>query len=165
MPSRQSPSSSHTPSHLQSRATPSAVPTGPSRREPSQQSSRASSFGARAVQVGHLRPTLAMLEDREESRCEELNQYPSDVDDNDIEVTSTELSVFWFSVRSHIVRYWDVGRGRRSTFAAKDVFFMLLVVMKCGGTWDMLSRIFKIKTPTFIKTITGFIEVVAPKLH
>ncbi|KAG2775044.1 hypothetical protein PC129_g6980 [Phytophthora cactorum] len=89
MPSRQSPSSSHTPSHLQSRATPSAVPTGPSRREPSQQSSRASSFGARAVQVGHLRPTLAMLEDREESRCEELNQYPSDVDDNDIEVTST----------------------------------------------------------------------------
>ncbi|KAG2925211.1 hypothetical protein PC115_g8338 [Phytophthora cactorum] len=95
-----------------------------------------------------------MLEDREESRCEELNQYPSDVDDNDIEVTST-----------HIVRYWDVGRGRRSTFAAKDVFFMLLVVMKCGGTWDMLSRIFKIKTPTFIKTITGFIEVVAPKLH
>ncbi|KAG6943635.1 hypothetical protein JG687_00018334, partial [Phytophthora cactorum] len=46
--------------------------------------------------------------------------------------------------------------GRRSTFAANDVFFMLLVVMKCGGT---------IETPTFIKTITGFIEVVAPKLH
>ncbi|KAG4038818.1 hypothetical protein PC123_g25623 [Phytophthora cactorum] len=55
--------------------------------------------------------------------------------------------------------------GRRSTFAANDVFFMLLVVMKCGGTWDMLARIFRIETPTFIKTITGFIEVVAPKLH
>ncbi|KAG3114182.1 hypothetical protein PI125_g6646 [Phytophthora idaei] len=89
MPSRQSPSSSRAPSRLQSRATPSAIPTDPPRREPSQQSSRASSFGTRAAQVGHLRPTLAMLEDREESRCEELNRYPSDVDDNDIEVTST----------------------------------------------------------------------------
>ncbi|KAG3090114.1 hypothetical protein PI124_g8513 [Phytophthora idaei] len=131
-----------------------------------------------------------MLEDREESRREELDRYPVDVGDNDTDVTSTclildeiyrgggadavlrltnfsprELNVLWFSLRNHVVRYWNVGRGRRSTFAAKDVFFMLLVVMKCGGTWNMLARIFRIKTPTFIKTITGFIEVVAPKLH
>ncbi|ETM00193.1 hypothetical protein L917_03055, partial [Phytophthora nicotianae] len=37
--------------------------------------------------------------------------------------------------------------------------------MKCGGTWDMVARIFKVKTLTFIKTITGFIEVVTPKLY
>ncbi|KAF1784409.1 Harbinger transposase-derived nuclease domain [Phytophthora cactorum] len=48
-----------------------------------------------------------MLEDREESRREELDRYPVDVGDNDTDV----------------------------------------------------------KTPTFIKTITGFIEVVAPKLQ
>ncbi|ETI31868.1 hypothetical protein F443_21224 [Phytophthora nicotianae P1569] len=42
---------------------------------------------------------------------------------------------------------------------------MLLVVMKCGGTWEMLSKIFQIKTPTFIKTIVGFLEVVAPKMY
>lgn len=54
-----------------------------------------------------------------------------------------------------------MGRGKRSQFAAKDVFFMLLVVVKCGGTWEMLSNVFQIKTPTFIKTIVGFLEVVA----
>ncbi|KAG3107373.1 hypothetical protein PI124_g13314 [Phytophthora idaei] len=131
-----------------------------------------------------------MLEDHEESRREELDRYPVDVGDNDTDVTSTcpildgmyrdggadvvlrltnfsprDPNVLWFSLRNHVVRCWNVGRGRRSTFAAKDVFFMLLVVMKYGGTWDMLARIFRIKTPTFIKTITGFIEIVAPKLH
>ncbi|ETM35310.1 hypothetical protein L914_17756 [Phytophthora nicotianae] len=37
--------------------------------------------------------------------------------------------------------------------------------MKCGGTWEMLSKLFQIKTPTFIKTIVGFLEVVAPKMY
>ncbi|KAF1784634.1 Harbinger transposase-derived nuclease domain [Phytophthora cactorum] len=39
---------------------------------------------------------------------------------------------------------------------------MLLVVMKCGGTWDMLARIFRIKTPTFITTITGSLRLLPP---
>jgi hypothetical protein len=47
----------------------------------------------------------------------------------------------------------------------KTCFFMLLVVMKCGGTWEILSRIFQVKTSTFIKTILGFLAVVAPKLY
>ncbi|KAG6956648.1 hypothetical protein JG687_00010478 [Phytophthora cactorum] len=144
MPSRQSPSSQCTPPRSLPGATPSAVATDTSRRPSSrsQQPSRSRSSRTRASQVEHLRSTLAMLEDREESRREELDRYPVDVGDNDTDVTST-----------------------RSTFAAKDVFFMLLVVMKCGDTWDMLARIFRVKTPTFIKTITGFIEVVAPKLQ
>lgn len=41
---------------------------------------------------------------------------------------------------------------------------MMLTVMKVGGTWDSLAHIFMIKTPTFIKTITGFIQVISPKL-
>lgn len=41
---------------------------------------------------------------------------------------------------------------------------MLLVVLKNGGTWEMLSHIFHIKTPTFIKTVTGFLRAVVPKL-
>ncbi|KAG6952323.1 hypothetical protein JG687_00013076, partial [Phytophthora cactorum] len=181
-----------TPPRSLPRATSSAVATDTTRRPSSrsQQPSRTRSSRTRASQMNHLRSTLAMLEDREESRREELDRYPVDVGDNDTDVTSTcpilddiyrdggadavlrltnisprELNVLWFSLRNHVVRYWNVGRGRRSTFAAKDVFFMLLVVMKCGGTWGMLARIFRIKTPTFIKTITGFIKVVAPKLH
>ncbi|GMF65977.1 unnamed protein product [Phytophthora lilii] len=42
---------------------------------------------------------------------------------------------------------------------------MMLVVMKCGGTWEMLADIFRVKTPTFIKTIVGFLEIVAPKMY
>ncbi|KAG3163046.1 hypothetical protein PI126_g5722 [Phytophthora idaei] len=42
---------------------------------------------------------------------------------------------------------------------------MLLVVTKNGGTWEMLSSIFHVKTPTFIKAITGFIRAIAPRLY
>ena len=41
---------------------------------------------------------------------------------------------------------------------------MLMVVLKNGGTWEFLDHIFKISTPTFIKTMTSYLRVVAPKL-
>ncbi|KAE9251571.1 hypothetical protein PF002_g4220 [Phytophthora fragariae] len=69
------------------------------------------------------------------------------------------------SVRSHVTPYWNVGRGRRSKFTGKDVMFMVLVVLKNGGAWEMLSNIFHVKTATFIKTITNFVRVVAPRLY
>ncbi|ETI31440.1 hypothetical protein F443_21591 [Phytophthora nicotianae P1569] len=156
------------------------------RAEPTRSRAASSPRSSRA----HLQSMLEILEDREEARLEELNRYSDEVGVNNTEQTSTcpifdgiyrdggaetvlrltnfapsEINTLWFSVRGHVHRYWNVGRGRRSTFAAKDVFFMLLVVMKCGGTWDMVARIFKVKTPTFIKTITGFIEVVTRKLY
>ncbi|KAF1791853.1 hypothetical protein GQ600_13821 [Phytophthora cactorum] len=72
-------------------ATPSAVAADTSRlpSSRSQQPSRSRSSRTRASQVEHLRSTLAMLEDREESRREELDRYPVDVGDNDTDVTST----------------------------------------------------------------------------
>lgn len=42
---------------------------------------------------------------------------------------------------------------------------MLLVVMKHGGTWEMLASIFNVKAPAFEKMITGFLRVVSPKLY
>lgn len=53
-----------------------------------------------------------------------------------------------------IVTHWNVGRGRKSTFKAKDVLFMALAVMKHGGHWEFLGRMFKIKGQTFEKMIT-----------
>ncbi|ETI39709.1 hypothetical protein F441_14581 [Phytophthora nicotianae CJ01A1] len=193
MPSRQSPATSRTPtlatSSLQSPTLPRSQgrSTSPAssassrsvaaarsrsvRAEPTRSRAASSSRSSRA----HLQSMLEILEDREEARLEELNRYSDEVDVNNTEPTSTctifdgiyrdggteavltnfspsEINTLWFSVRGHVHRYWNVGRGRRSTFAAKDVFFMLLVV-------------FKVKTPTFIKAITGFIEVVTPKLY
>ncbi|KAG2875071.1 hypothetical protein PC118_g24117 [Phytophthora cactorum] len=43
--------------------------------------------------------------------------------------------------------------------------FMVLVVLKNGGTWEMLSNIFHVKTATFIKTTTSFIRVIAPRIY
>lgn len=133
---------------------------------------------------------LELLEDRDVERQQELSQYSDSYIEREHIVSSAcpildgvyrdggseavsrltnfsprEFNTLWMSVRGHVLRYWNVGRGKRSTYAAKDVFFMLLAVMKCGGTWEMLSNIFQIKTPTFIKTITVFLRVVAPKLY
>ncbi|KAG2873862.1 hypothetical protein PC129_g22463 [Phytophthora cactorum] len=69
------------------------------------------------------------------------------------------------SMRAHVTLHWNVGLGQRSVYKGKDVLFMLLDVMKNGGTWEMLSSIFHVKTPTFIKTITGFIRAIAPRLY
>ncbi|KAL4159476.1 hypothetical protein PRNP1_000053 [Phytophthora ramorum] len=131
-----------------------------------------------------------MLEDRENERQAELNQFYTDFNEAIIEIASScpilegiyraggaeaivrlcnvsprEITTLWASVRSHVVRYWNVGRGKRSQFAGEDVFFMLLVVMKCGGTWEMLCNIFQVTTPSFIMTILGSLEVVTFKLY
>ncbi|KAE8984922.1 hypothetical protein PF010_g21232 [Phytophthora fragariae] len=89
-----------------------------------------------------------MTEHREENRREELDQYPAETND-----------------KRHIHHHEVPSFGRRSTFTAKDVFFTTIAVKKYGGSWEMLSTIFIIKMPTFIKTITAFIEVVFPKIH
>ncbi|KAE9065649.1 hypothetical protein PF010_g28113 [Phytophthora fragariae] len=145
MSSRQSPlpsrSSSRTPQRPTLRAPPPASSTRTSRRKTSrsQITPRARSARARAAQTQHLQSVLAMLEDREEVRREELDQHPTEPDGNDLDVTST----------------WPILEGIYRDGDAEA----------CGGTWAMLSQIFKVKTPTFIKTVTGFIEVVAPKLY
>ncbi|KAE9077538.1 hypothetical protein PF006_g27902 [Phytophthora fragariae] len=95
MSSRQSPlpsrSSSRTPQRPTLRAPPPASSTRTSRRKTSrsQITPRARSARARAAQTQHLQSVLAMLEDREEARREELDQYPTEPDGNDLDVTST----------------------------------------------------------------------------
>ena len=139
----------------------------------------------------HRESMLAMLENRELDRRSELGAFPRQLDQSDNEeadspcpifdtwfseggadavrrltnFTPREINLLWSTVRSHVTRYWNVGRGRRSQFTGKDVLFMLLAVMKHGGTWDMNAHVFQIKTPTFIKTITSFCHVVAPRIY
>ncbi|KAG1688156.1 hypothetical protein DVH05_003938 [Phytophthora capsici] len=42
---------------------------------------------------------------------------------------------------------------------------MLLAVLKHGGKRKMNAHVFHIKTPTFIKTITSFLKVLAPRIY
>ncbi|KAE9109387.1 hypothetical protein PF006_g20685 [Phytophthora fragariae] len=103
-----------------------------------------------------------MTEHREENRREELDQYPAETNDKR-HIHHHEVPSFGRACPRPLM--WNDGRGRRSTFTAKDVFFTTIAVKKYGGSWEMLSTIFIIKMPTFIKTITAFIEVVFPKIH
>ncbi len=61
-----------------------------------------------------------------------------------------------------IVTSWNVERGRRSTLTPMDVLFMCLVVLKHGRSWDTLCTIFRIKSPTFMRLITGFVSKIVP---
>nr|CCA15790.1 AlNc14C15G1693 [Albugo laibachii Nc14] len=76
-----------------------------------------------------------------------------------------EFNTLWSTMVEHITKYWNVGRGKRSQFAAKDVFFMMLLVLTNGGMWDMTARVFSVPTLTFIQTITKFLRVATPKLY
>lgn len=121
----------------------------------------------------HLQGVLLSLEEREVSTRTVLNQFPRTLDDDDSSVDSPcpifeltynddsseevrrltnfsvrEIGMLWMSVRAHVVRYWNVGRGRWSQFSVKDVLIMMLTVLKVGGTWNSLARIFMLGTPS-----------------
>ncbi|ETO63278.1 hypothetical protein F444_18992 [Phytophthora nicotianae P1976] len=128
-----------------------------------------------ATEEDHRQQMLRMLDDRDIVRRAELDRFSRVLRNDDDEgadavsrltnYTPRELNVLWSIVRLHVTRYWNVGRRRRTQFAGKDVLFMTLAVFKRGGTWDMNAHVFRIKAPTFIKTITSFCRVLAPRVY
>lgn len=75
-----------------------------------------------------------------------------------------EFNGIWDLIRTHVATHWNVGRGKKSSFKAKDVLLMTLTVLKHGGSWDFLSKMFKIKGPTFERTVMTFVDVIEPFL-
>lgn len=55
-----------------------------------------------------------------------------------------------------ITTSWNLGRGKRSHHTSMDVLFICIVVLKHGGSWNKLAHIFRVKGPTFMRLITGF---------
>ncbi|RHZ21670.1 hypothetical protein DYB31_015192, partial [Aphanomyces astaci] len=47
----------------------------------------------------------------------------------------------------------EVGSGRKCEVSARDMLFMILTSMKHCGSWDMVSVVFKEKSPTFLAAI------------
>ena len=64
-------------------------------------------------------------------------------------------------IHPRVVTSWNVGRGRKSSQTPMDVFFMSLAVLKHGGSWDILSKVFDMKAPTFERVISGYMKVVS----
>lgn len=64
-------------------------------------------------------------------------------------VSQMEFDAIWNALSQFITTNYNVGRGRKSPRKANDVLLMTFVVLKHGGQWDFLGRMFNIKGPTF----------------
>ena len=78
--------------------------------------------------------------------------------------SASEFQTLWVSIMNLIHPLWNKGRGRTTKYSAKDVFLMVLVTAKNGGTWDFLARIFHIKAPTFERLVTKFVSIFSEPL-
>ena len=56
--------------------------------------------------------------------------------------TGLELNEFWSKISDLVLRKWNVGRGRKVSYKAKDVLMMILSVLKRGEPWDVLALSF-----------------------
>ena len=78
--------------------------------------------------------------------------------------SAAEFEFLWTSTISLVLANWKVGRVRKSAFSGEDVLLMLLSTLKHGGQWDFLGKMFKIKGPTFERTIINFLWVIGDRV-
>ncbi|ETM35522.1 hypothetical protein L914_17597, partial [Phytophthora nicotianae] len=76
-----------------------------------------------------------------------------------------EFEQLWTVVYPHVKEHWNVGRGKKCRYAARDVFFMTLTTLKHLGKWDIVARVFKIPPSSFQKMIRRFMDAVSPFLY
>lgn len=65
----------------------------------------------------------------------------------------------------HINSVHSVERGMGSEYTRKDFSSTVMVVLKHGGEWDFLARIFGMKGATFERLITTCIRKVADTIY
>ncbi len=61
--------------------------------------------------------------------------------------------------------HYNSDRGKKCHVFDKDMLFILLMIMKHGGRWDNLGRVFKIKGCTFEGMITKSIGMISNHLY
>lgn len=71
----------------------------------------------------------------------------------------------WGNLSPFVAAEYNVGRGRKSPISGKDAFFMVLVVLKHGGAWDFLAKIFGLKGPTFEAFINKFVNLISFEMY
>jgi hypothetical protein len=75
-----------------------------------------------------------------------------------------ELDALWALVEPDLTAVWTEGRGRISSVAAKDAFFLTLAVLKHFDTWHKHSIDFNIGISTLEKMVHRVIQTVGPVL-
>ena len=79
--------------------------------------------------------------------------------------SSREFDILFDMFRENAEPAWNGGRGKKSAFTAKDVFFMLVTLLKHGGQWDFVGRMFCINGPTFERTIMRMVDIVNKDMY
>ena len=69
-------------------------------------------------------------------------------------LTPVEFDVLWSVVEAEVVFRWTHGRGRRSSTAPKDAFFMMLCVLKHFNSWYKHAADFRLQPAAFERMIT-----------
>lgn len=79
--------------------------------------------------------------------------------------SANEFQTLWSSISGTVLSNYNVGRGRKSSITGKDSLFMTLTVLKAGGQWDVLAKLFGMKGPTFERHILNFIAIIHRELY
>ncbi|ETW04038.1 hypothetical protein H310_04424 [Aphanomyces invadans] len=115
--------------------------------------------------------TVMRLIERQQVRQADLERYPDIVHEDDAVVdsptpifdlflshgpdtillmtnfTTAEFNSIWYNLQDH------------------DVLFMVLTVLKHGGTWDYMGRRFGLKGPTFQRLVIRYLAIIDPMLY
>ena len=85
-----------------------------------------------------------------------------------IEMTNFEPQKFtaiWAGFEQFITSNFNVGRGRKSAQTPKDVLFMTLAVLKHGGNWDFLARMFGLSASSFERLVMKFVHLISEAVY
>lgn len=82
-----------------------------------------------------------------------------------INFTIDEFYELWEDVAPEVESSLNIGRGKYCSNSLQDLFFMLMVVLHAGGTWDFYAPMFKLQVSTFEKNMVSLLCTVIPIIY
>ena len=140
----------------------------------------------------HVTNTLQLLADVAAERTAELEDVSENISDTDIDddyespcpvydsfykqgqsasilqltrFDACEFQDLWVCIILVVLGTWHKVRGKRTQFTGNNAFFMTLVTMKDGGTWDFLARVLSIKAPIFERVVLRFVTLFSETIY
>lgn len=81
-------------------------------------------------------------------------------DCEDDQLTPAEFRNLYGIIQSHVSAHWNVGRVKKPPLQSNGCVFVLVIIMTHPGSCDQLRNHFRIKGPTLMKQISGFMAKV-----
>lgn len=75
-------------------------------------------------------------------------------------LTPEKFTGVWLVVAENAVRYWNIGRGRKSRVSSRDAVLILLTVLRHEQQLDFTARRFGVSKNTFKRLIVGSVNAV-----